>query len=62
MAYTPRYHADINFTDANGRLDMCQTLNYVNRADAEKVAHEIERVLMQLGVTDTKTYIREIRC
>ncbi len=62
MAYTPRYHADVNFTDVNGRLGMHQTLNYVNRADAESEAHEIERDLMKSGATNIKTYIREIRC
>ena len=62
MAYTPRHHADVNFTREDGRLGMCQTLNYVNRADAEKEAYELEGVLMQIGCTDIKTYIREIRC
>ena len=62
MAYTPRYHADVNFTDVNGRLGMHQTLSYVNRADAEKEAYELEGVLMQIGCTNIKTYIREIRC
>ena len=46
----------------NGRLGMHQTLNYVNRADAESEAHEIERDLMKAGATNIKTYIREIRC
>ena len=62
MVYTPRYHADVNFTDVNGRLAMHQTPNYVNCADAEKEAYELEGVLMQIGCTNIKTYIREIRC
>jgi alkyl hydroperoxide reductase subunit AhpF len=62
MAYTPRYHAEVYFTDVYGRLGMHQTLNYVNRADAEKEAYELEGVLMQIGCTNIKTNIREIRC
>lgn len=62
MAYKPIYHAVVIFTREDGRLAMCQTMNYVNRADAEKEAQELEGVLMQIGFTDIKTYIREIRC
>lgn len=57
-----RYHADVNYINPQGQMDMAQTFNYASMAEAEAEANGIIRSLTEHGCKDIKMYIRKVWC
>lgn len=57
-----RFHADVNYINPQGQMDMAQTFNYASMDEAKSEANGIIRSLTKHGCKDIKMYIRTVWC